>query len=112
MTTGSTKSTGFLRRILLGHDVSEDLRSYFYKNTNHPYRIYEKSILDSLSRATLVVDAGCGRTAPVLSKVSGKGALCIGIDLEPLQGEHSGVSLILFDSGRHFKGDSFGRRYD
>lgn len=56
------------------------LRKYFSGQEN-PYRTFEKTV-DSLLRPThTLLDAGCGRTAPVLSKFRGRAARLIGIDL-------------------------------
>ena len=58
------------------------LKDKFYgKDWTHPYRIYEKVILDHIGHGSVVLDAGCGRTAPLLQKLVGYGKYLIGIDV-------------------------------
>lgn len=61
---------------------SKILKEKFYgKGWTHPYRTYEKVILDHIGHGSVVLDAGCGRTAPVLQKLVGYGKYLIGIDV-------------------------------
>lgn len=53
----------------------------YYKSDQHPYRIYDREIEKHLAEATVVLDAGCGRSAPTLAKFRNRGKTLIGIDL-------------------------------
>jgi len=61
--------------------LTERLRDRFYKNEQHPYRIFEARVEESLSPDTVLLDAGCGRTAPVLAKYIGSARRLIGVEL-------------------------------
>ena len=63
-----------------------------------PYRSYEKVILDHIGHGSVVLDAGCGRTAPVLQKLVGYGKYLIGIDVCGLQKAKGNDSLYLLKS--------------
>ncbi len=58
------------------------LRDQFYKSDLHPNRIFERQV-DALIKPgeTVLLDAGCGRTAPVLRKFLGKARRLIGVEL-------------------------------
>jgi SAM-dependent methyltransferase len=58
------------------------LRDRFYDNDAHPYRVFERRVLALLSNgnATLL-DAGSGRTVPVLRRFIGKAKRLIGVEL-------------------------------
>jgi|APTNR8051073442_1049403.scaffolds.fasta_scaffold03595_10 ubiquinone/menaquinone biosynthesis C-methylase UbiE len=62
----------------------------YYANQLHPYRNFEARVQSLLSKDSVLLDAGCGRTAPVLQKYLGKAGKLIGVDLvdfiEPLPG--------------------------
>jgi SAM-dependent methyltransferase len=58
------------------------LRDRFYDNDAHPYRIFERHVESLIAPQTQVLlDAGCGRTTPVLQKFRGKVARLIGVEL-------------------------------
>jgi len=78
---------------------SEMLKDRFYgKGWTHPYRTYEKIMLDHISPGSVVLDAGCGRTAPVLQKLVGYGKYLIGIDVCELHKAEENDSLSLIKS--------------
>ena len=58
------------------------LRDRFYDNDAHPYRIFDQRVAALLtdSEGTLL-DAGCGRTTPVLRRFMGKAKRLIGVEL-------------------------------
>jgi ubiquinone/menaquinone biosynthesis C-methylase UbiE len=61
---------------------SKILKEKFYgKGWTHPYRTYEQVILDHIGPGSVVLDAGCGKNAPVLQKLVGYGKYLIGIDV-------------------------------
>lgn len=47
----------------------------------HPYNIYEAQVRSVLARTDVLVDAGCGRSAPTLIKFRGLARDLIGVDL-------------------------------
>ena len=58
------------------------LRDRFYKSDEHPYRIFERHVASLIRPSTgVLLDAGCGRTTPVLQKFRGKVARLIGVEL-------------------------------
>lgn len=61
---------------------SEVLKKKYFKSSEHPYRKYESKIESILNDSDTILDAGCGRTAPILRKFSGKAQTLIGVDLE------------------------------
>ena len=78
---------------------SKILKEKFYgKGWTHPYRTYEKIILDHIGPGSVVLDAGCGRTAPVLQKLVGYGKYLIGIDVCELHKAEENDSLSLLKS--------------
>lgn len=66
-------------------NYSERLKEKFYgKNWVHPYRIYEKAVLDHSGPGSIILDAGCGREAPVLQKLAGIRRNLFGVDIGEL----------------------------
>lgn len=59
-----------------------DLKKRYYKSDDHPYQIYERKIESLLKPDYTLLDAGCGRSAPVLKRFENKAGRLIGIDLE------------------------------
>lgn len=58
------------------------MRDKFYNNDAHPYRIFERLVMATLrSSDRALLDAGCGRTTPVLRRFMGKVNRLIGVDL-------------------------------
>ena len=62
-------------------ELAERLLERFYANDKHPYRHFEEKVLSLLHGEAVLLDAGCGRTAPVLQKYRGKARSLIGVDL-------------------------------
>jgi ubiquinone/menaquinone biosynthesis C-methylase UbiE len=60
---------------------AERLLRRFYAGTKHPYRLFEEQVAAVLPRNGVLLDAGCGRTAPVLQKFRDRAARLIGVDL-------------------------------
>lgn len=77
------------------------LRDRFYRHELHPYRIFEQQV-DSLiiPGATVLLDAGCGRTVPVLRKFLGKASRLIGVELVDFTDVPSGIETFNSDLGR------------
>ena len=61
--------------------LAEKLLNKYYGGTPHPYRIFENRVAELVGPDTVLLDAGCGRTAPVLSKFLGRVARPIGIEV-------------------------------
>ncbi len=51
-----------------------------YSSGRHPYRILENEALRRLTPASVVLDAGCGHDAPLLTKLAPYAARAIGVD--------------------------------
>lgn len=60
----------------------EELQRKFYRNSDHPYHVYERKIESLLHHDFTLLDAGCGRTVPVLVKYKNRVRRLIGVDLE------------------------------
>lgn len=68
----------------LEHHVSElahRLLKKYYADSDHPYRFFERQVNSLLSSDTVLLDAGCGRTVPVLRSYLGRAARLIGVEL-------------------------------
>ncbi|MEO7520496.1 MAG: class I SAM-dependent methyltransferase [Gemmatimonas sp.] len=65
------RMTAFAQRLLARH----------YAHRTHPYRTFEASVDALLTRESVILDAGCGRTAPTLRKYVGRARRLIGVDL-------------------------------
>ncbi len=61
--------------------LAEKLRRKYYPAAGHPYRIFEQRIDSLLTSDTVLLDAGCGRTVPVLQKYLGRAQHLIGVEL-------------------------------
>lgn len=62
--------------------MSQRLLERFYSGIPHPYRLFEQRVEATVARGTQVLlDAGCGRTAPVLRKYLGRVERLIGVEL-------------------------------
>lgn len=61
--------------------LAEKLLHRFYKHEDHPYRLFERRIDELLDANDTLLDAGCGRTAPVLRKYIGRAKRLIGVEL-------------------------------
>lgn len=60
---------------------AQKLKNHFYRNEDHPYAIFEAEVASSLKAGGTLLDAGCGRTAPVLQKYKETAGRLIGVDL-------------------------------
>jgi SAM-dependent methyltransferase len=75
------------------------LRKYFDPRT-HPYRIFESAVGSRLRPEHTLLDAGCGRTAPVLAKYIGRAKRLIGVDVVEFRDPVPGIELLNSDLGR------------
>lgn len=54
----------------------------FYRDVPHPYRIFEQRVEQAVAAgAKVLLDAGCGRTVPVLRKFLGRAERLIGVEI-------------------------------
>ena len=61
--------------------LSERLLARYYANRPHPYKLFERAVEARLSADAVLLDAGAGRTVPVLRKYLGRARRLIGIEL-------------------------------
>ncbi len=77
--------------------LAERLRERHYAHRTHPYRTFEKRIDSLLSRDSVLLDAGCGRTAPTLRKYVGRARRLIGVDLVEFRDVPRGIETYQTD---------------
>ena len=75
------------------------LRKYFGAQA-HPYRIFEAEVERRLLPEHTLLDAGCGRGAPVLLNFRGRARRLIGVDLVDFDTQIAGATLLNNDLGR------------
>lgn len=68
-----------------------------YFRQDHPYRIFEREVERVLRPEHTLLDAGCGRRAPILSKYRGKAHRLIGTDLVEFDPNLQGLELYRCD---------------
>jgi SAM-dependent methyltransferase len=61
--------------------LAEKLLRRHYDSGAHPYRLYEQRVDSLLKPDATLLDAGCGRTAPVLRKYLGRAGRLIGVEI-------------------------------
>ncbi len=62
-------------------DAAQNLLRRYYANSPHPYRIFEDRVNAAITPASALLDAGCGRTVPVLRKFVGRAGRLVGVEL-------------------------------
>jgi SAM-dependent methyltransferase len=72
--------------------MSQRLLDRFYGHVPHPYRIFEAKV-DALvdAGARTLLDAGCGRTVPVLRRYLGRVDRAVGVELVPFTDVPPGI---------------------
>jgi SAM-dependent methyltransferase len=102
--SGSRQASAVAFRGLRG---SELLLKRYFRSEDHPYNILEREVAGRLRPDDTLLDAGCGRTAPVLKAMRGKARRLIGVDLVDFAPEtrdaglelvHGDLNLIKLDS--------------
>src|SRR5690348_3308903 len=78
--------------------MAERLKEKYFKE-DHPYRIFEREVERYLRPHCTLLDAGCGRTAPILAKFKGRAHRLVGIDVTPFASRPSGMELMNGDLG-------------
>ena len=81
-------------------ELAERLRQKYFGQQEHPYRTLERDVEAHLRPEFTLLDAGCGRTAPVLEKYRGKARRLIGVDLVDFNSTISGIELLNNDLGK------------
>lgn len=75
--------------------LAQHYKDRFFRQ-DHPYRMFEREVERYLRAEHILLDAGCGRTAPVLAKYQGKARRLIGVDLVDFDAVH-GIELLKND---------------
>jgi ubiquinone/menaquinone biosynthesis C-methylase UbiE len=78
--------------------LAHQLKEKFFGG-DHPYSIFEREVHDRLRPDHTLLDAGCGRTAPILTKYQGKARRLIGVDLVEFDPTVRGIELYHSDLG-------------
>jgi SAM-dependent methyltransferase len=61
--------------------ATKALISQYYPSARHPYRILESQAMKYVLRESILVDAGCGHSAPLLLKLAPHVSRAIGVDI-------------------------------
>jgi SAM-dependent methyltransferase len=72
-------------------ELARRLLKRVYSNIDHPYRVFEKRVDAMLPPSAVLLDAGCGRTVPVLRKYLGKAQRLVGVELVPFTDVPPGI---------------------
>jgi SAM-dependent methyltransferase len=81
--------------------LANRLLERYYGGTPHPYRLFEEQVERLIGRdVDVLLDAGCGRTAPVLQKFQGRVARLIGVDLVAFTDVPQGIETYRSDLAR------------
>jgi len=78
---------------------AQKIKNRFYKNEDHPYEIFEDRVQTLLKAGDTLLDAGCGRTAPVLQKFKLVAGRLIGVDLVDPRDVAEGLEYYKADLG-------------
>lgn len=85
---------------------AQKMKNRFYKNEDHPYEIFEDRVQTLLKAGDTLLDAGCGRTAPVLQKFKLVAGRLIGVDLVDPRDVAEGLEYYKADLGAIPVGDA------
>ena len=82
--------------------LADRLLHRFYANQPHPYRLFEQRVDEMLAQRPqqVLLDAGCGRTVPVLRKYLGRAGRLIGVELVPFTDVPPGIETHQSDLAR------------
>jgi SAM-dependent methyltransferase len=80
--------------------LAERLRQKYFGSEEHPYGTFEREVERYLHPESTLLDAGCGRTAPVLRKYRDKAKRLIGVDLVEFDPAVRGIELLNRDLGK------------
>ncbi len=79
--------------------LAERLQERYFGNDEHPYRTLEREVEARLRPDYTLLDAGCGRTAPVLVRYRDKARRLVGVDVVAFDAPVDGVELVNSDLG-------------
>lgn len=81
--------------------LSDRLLAKYYGNAPHPYRLFEQHVgaLVDAGGVAALLDAGCGRTVPVLRKFLGRVDRLIGVELVAFTDVPQGIETFNSDLG-------------
>lgn len=72
----------------------------YYTGVPHPYRLFEEHVRSLITpRTQVLLDAGCGRTAPVLRKFLGSVPRLVGVEVVDFTDVPEGIETITADLG-------------
>jgi SAM-dependent methyltransferase len=77
--------------------LADQLRERYFGGDLHPYRIFEEEVICHLRPEHTLLDAGCGRGAPVLARFRGRAKRLIGVDLVDFNAGLSDIELLKGD---------------
>jgi ubiquinone/menaquinone biosynthesis C-methylase UbiE len=77
--------------------LAERLKQRYFGSSPHPYTTLERQVERLLRPDHTLLDAGCGRTAPVLVKYRDKARRLIGVDLVDFDTSVTGMELFKTD---------------
>ncbi len=75
-------------------ELAERLKHKYFGRDEHPYTTLEREIEQHLGPEVVLLDAGCGRGAPVLAKFAGRARRLIGVDLVEFLPGLAGLELV------------------
>ncbi len=75
-------------------ELASRLKNRCFGDQEHPYRTFEREVEKFLNPDVTLLDAGCGYTAPVLSKYVSRAKRLIGVDLVDFTLEVQGIELL------------------
>ena len=79
-------------------ELAQRLKDKHFRQ-DHPYQIFEREVEAYLKPEHTLLDAGCGRTAPILSKYRSQARRLIGVDLVDFDPRVEGLELHHCDLG-------------
>jgi SAM-dependent methyltransferase len=80
--------------------LAESLLNRYYADAVHPYRAFERTVDAIVGKDSVLLDAGCGRTVPVLRKYLGRAGKLIGVDLVDFTDVPPGIDTYNADLAR------------
>jgi len=78
--------------------LAQRLKDKYFRQ-DHPYRAFEREVERYLRPEHTLLDAGCGRMAPILAKYRNKARRLIGVDLVDFAAADKGLELYHCDLG-------------
>jgi len=78
--------------------LAQRLKDKYFRQ-DHPYRVFEREVERHLRPEHTLLDAGCGRTAPILAIYRNRASRLIGVDLVDFEPSHQGLELYQGDLG-------------